>query len=347
MWCFALLALLVYSEAAYTRDTTWPHWPATASISGVTAIGIDQHGHTGVEIHVAQRNHASPPIFVFNSAGTLLRTWGEDALSLVHGFRVQRWNGQSFFWATDVGTGLTGHTVKRFASNGTLLTVLGTPGDGGSGTSPFQFDAVADIAFDDDGNVYIGDGDAGKNNRVSAWSAPDFDNPTWLLGNSHQQRNKRKSTASATQHSKRKTAAPVGFSSPHSVSVDHLARLWIADRGNNRTVTVDTTGTVLGTWSCWPNSGVPWGVASWHGARRLIVSDGTRGVFYVADINTLPLPDDCNVLTTVNIRDRPGTAHLLEVDQRNGNVYLAVIGDSGQTSANKYVYSPDLEDTVL
>jgi len=276
---------------------------------------------------------------VFNEAGVLLRTWGEDALSLVHGLRVQRWNGHSYYWVTDVGSGLTGHTVKRFASNGTLLNVIGTPGDAGSGTSPFQFDSVADLSFDDDGTIFIGDGDAGENNRVSAWTPPNFDTPVWLLGNDH----RRSLAPTSTNRRRRGVGSPphagaISFSSPHSVAVDHLDRLWIADRGNNRTVTVDGTGALLGTWSC---LGTPWGVAAWYGARRLLVSDGTRGSVYVADINTLPLPADCNVFDTVDVRDRPGSAHLLEVDQRNGNFYLAVIGTAHSTSANKYIYTPD------
>ena len=30
-----------------------------------------------------------------------------------------------------------------------------------------------------------------------------------------------------------------GFSSPHSVAIDRWDRLWVADRGNNRTVAYD------------------------------------------------------------------------------------------------------------
>ena len=55
--------------------------------------------------------------------------------------------------------------------------VLGTPGKKGNGTSPLQFDQVADVAISDQGEMYIVDGDGGMNNRLlklqkGEWSLP-------------------------------------------------------------------------------------------------------------------------------------------------------------------------------
>lgn len=49
------------------------------------------------------------------------------------------------------------------------------------------------------------------------------------------------------------------FSSPHSVAVDHLGRVWVADRGNNRTQVFSEKFEWLGEWTCM-RPGTPWGV---------------------------------------------------------------------------------------
>jgi len=300
------------------REPGWPKWPSGVDASGITAIAVDD-SKPGLEIHVIQRNLAFPPVYTFNEDGFLLRTWGVGAIDSAHGIRVQHYAGSTYVWVADFGDGAVGHTVKRFSTNGTVLNVLGTAGHSGTGINPFQFDQVADIAFDSEGNAYVSDGDAGINDRVSKWSQPDY-KFEWTIGSAG--------------------SGPGQFDSPHSIGVDHLDRIWVADRGNNRTQTFNTAGQFIGQYpsACF-DEGDAWGVGIWKSRAQMVVTDGLHQRFYLLDIDGEVSPEHCTLEWSASTQ-QPGTTHLVDIDQRNGNAYIAVVGPVGQTSANKFVFQP-------
>lgn len=62
--------------------------------------------------------------------------------------------------------GKYGHTVKQYSTSGKPVQTLGTPGKPGSALIPLQFDQPAEIFVDQNGDIYIVDGDGGLNNRL-------------------------------------------------------------------------------------------------------------------------------------------------------------------------------------
>ncbi|XP_036047043.1 NHL repeat-containing protein 3 isoform X2 [Onychomys torridus] len=201
-------------------------------------------------------------------------------------------------------TGSYGHTVKKYNPLGDLVQVLGTPGKKGTGLNPLQFDNPAELYVDDVGEIYIVDGDGGLNNRLVKLSQ-DF-MILWLHGES--------GTGSAK------------FNIPHSVTLDSLGRVWVADRGNKRLQVFDKdTGEWLGAWdSCFTEEG-PSAVRFTPAGQYLIVAQ-----LNLSRLSVLAAPPpgsigECSVVSTIQLADQV-LPHLLEVDRKTGAVYVAEIG---------------------
>jgi DNA-binding beta-propeller fold protein YncE len=256
----------------------------------------------------------SPPIIVTTPTGRLLRSWGTGNITEAHGLAIQNTKGgKTTIWVTDQ----TNKVVKRFSQIGTTLAVLGTPGVASTGLSPLQFDWVADIAFSDDGSIYISDGDLGMNSRILKLDSSL--NLVWAIGN--------------------RGAGPSQFYSPHSIAYDQkYDRVWVADRGNNRTQIFNKYGTWLGEWTqaqgCFQYSA--WGIRIDNTRNQAyVVSGGSDD--YVGDfMGSLMIMDLAETLTsfgpchTQQIIDI-GTAdfpHELGYDSSNGDVYVATVGSS-------------------
>lgn len=177
--------------------------------------------------------------------------------------------------------------------------------------SPFS---CADLAFDGDGNIYVGDGDGGVNNRVVKLDK-NF-NVVWVAGNG---------------------VNGTAFISPHSVAYESKRHiLWVADRGHNRTVALDGhTGLELGSWSCFA-PGAPWSVRVDNKRRLLLVLEQNyeglttpfEGRLSVLSLETTTQdPRDIGPCTVVE-RVPLGTPkeHEIGVDGDTGDVYVAVLG---------------------
>lgn len=65
-----------------------------------------------------------------------------------------------------LNVGKFGHTIQQYSTWGKLLQVIGTPGKAGSGLNPLQFDQPAEIFVEENGDLYVVDGDGGMNNRL-------------------------------------------------------------------------------------------------------------------------------------------------------------------------------------
>jgi hypothetical protein len=225
----ALAALAVQVAALqYQLDPSWPKQPLSADITGVSAAAFDD---TSQEIYVLQRGAAVPPILVYDKAGNLLRTWGGVNASRVvgagHGLHIMQKQGSSpWIWITDSQN----CTVQAFDPSGRRLALLGSPGVCSHNLYPLQFGSVADITSDSNGNIYISDGDGGVNDRVVKLNR-DL-RLEWSVGLN--------STG----------PGPSQFSSPHSLAYQaRFDRLFVADRGNNRTQVFNaSTGDFLGEW---------------------------------------------------------------------------------------------------
>lgn len=314
----ALLALLL--PLASGQLALVPGWPAGLlglNITRLTAGAVVGAGGAR-QVLVAQRGTVLPFMLLLNAeTGALEGSWsGSPDLTSPHGL-VAAADGTSV-WVADIG----GASVSLFtAAEGHLLATIGTHGKPGSGTSPPQFSAPADIAPRKGGGVLVSDGDGGKNSRVALLS-PDATAPGgahWLWGVG--------GNGSALGQ----------FDSPHSIALQAgTDTAWVADRGNNRLQALDAaTGTVRGVWeaSCF-GGGQPWAVRVDEPRARLFVGDGLFGRVYVLNVTdaggesgSAPL-GSCSPSTLLQTLDigAPLIPHELAVDSSSGDLYVAALG---------------------
>lgn len=240
---------------------------------------------------------------MFTEDGYFLRAWNYT-VDTPHGMFVSSTPYEQSVWITDVGSGSYGHTIKKYNSLGDLVQVLGTPGKKGTGLNPLQFDNPAELYVDDTGEIYIVDGDGGLNNRLVKLSQDLM--ILWLRGENGTE--------------------PAKFNIPHSVTLDAVGRVWVADRGNKRLQVFDKdTGEWLGAWdSCFTEEG-PSAVRFTPDGKYLIVAQ-----LNLSRLSVLVAPPsgsigDCSVISTIQLADQV-LPHLLEVDRKTGAIYVAEIG---------------------
>jgi DNA-binding beta-propeller fold protein YncE len=178
----------------------------------VSAVATDSSG----EVYVFQRGPKADPIVVFDRKGKYLRSWGKGMFGNPHGLRIDKANN---VWVTDNGD----HQVMKFTRDGKLLLTLGVKGK--AATDDKTFNRPTDIAFAQNGDVYISDGYG--NSRVVKINKDGKFLLTW---------------------GKRGTG-PGEFNIPHSVAVDSKGTVYVSDRENNRIQIFDADGKFLRQWT--------------------------------------------------------------------------------------------------
>ena len=139
-----------------------------------------------------------------------------------------------------------GHYVVKFSPTGEVLMTLGTPGQAGAG--PDHFNAPADVAVADNGDIFIADGHANDtNNRVVKFDKDGNYLMEW----------------GQTGY------APGEFRTLHAIDIYEDGRVFVGDRSNNRLQIFDQEGNFLAQWT---QFGRPSGIAfDDHG--RIFVAD--------------------------------------------------------------------------
>lgn len=167
-----------------------------------------------------------------------------------------------------------------------------------------QFDNPAELFVEDTGDIYIVDGDGGLNNRLIKLSQ-DF-MILWLRGENGTE--------------------PAKFNIPHSVTVDSVGRVWVADRGNRRIQVFDKdTGEWLGAWNdCFTEEG-PSAVRFTPDGKRLIIAQLNLSRLLIAAAPPVGNIGNCSVISTIQLADQV-LPHLLDVSQKTGAIYVAEIG---------------------
>ena len=136
------------STDLYKPDPSWsPQFPPGAHTFSAVAV----HNR---EVFVSQRGNVGidPVVVLSKDDGTLLRSWGKDAVATSNG----TWGAHGLqvcgkkIWIDD----FFGHTLRAFTPHGQLLLTAGTVGIAGNATWPkLQFDHVADTVCDGVGGV--------------------------------------------------------------------------------------------------------------------------------------------------------------------------------------------------
>ena len=220
----------------YRTVEGWARLPEGRAWGSTSAVEIDRDGRS---IWVAERCSAnscagSPldPILKFDSAGTLVKSFGAGLLLSPHGIFVDH---EGNVWVTDCAcTGTAqqrqtpgkGHQVYKFSQDGTLLLTLGKAG---GAREPEHFYQPNDVLVAPDGSIFVAEGHssaATANARVLKF-APDgrFLNAFGTKG-----------------------AGSGGMDQPHALAMDSRGRLFVGDRSNNRILILDQEGNLLAEW---------------------------------------------------------------------------------------------------
>ncbi|HKF66121.1 MAG TPA: peptidyl-alpha-hydroxyglycine alpha-amidating lyase family protein, partial [Vicinamibacterales bacterium] len=163
------------------------------------------------------------PVLKFDASGRLVKSFGSGMFISPHGIHVDR---QGNIWLADGGVkNGKGNQVFKFSPDGKLLMTLGKAGVAGDG--PDAFNPPSDILVAPNGDIFVADGhDASTNARIVKFSRDGKFIKSWgKLG-----------------------TGPGEFNCPHSLAMDSMGRLFVADRLNNRIQIFDQDGKFLAEW---------------------------------------------------------------------------------------------------
>ncbi|XP_077988105.1 NHL repeat-containing protein 3-like [Glandiceps talaboti] len=303
----------VTTDPLYILDPLWPKDPSLFK-GQIFSAAVDAKNK---EIYATQRGKNLPAVIVFSEDGEHKRSFPSNLtlIDTVHGSRMyyNESSKTSHLWIADIGNSSTGHTVKKLSPQGQLVELIGTPGTAGTSLKPLQFDHVADVAFNEKGEIFIADGDGGLNNRIVKLDK-NFEIQWYVSGEG---------------------SAPGQFHVPHSIELDQFGQVWVADRKNNRTQVFDSkNGKYLGEWTdCFKNE-PPYAIRMSADKSHFVILQLLQSrILFVSTPKSPGNPGNCNVIGQIQLAPdlRP---HLLALNQITGSFYVAEIGGD---ACQKYV----------
>jgi sugar lactone lactonase YvrE len=211
----------------YRTVEGWAKMPEGRTWGATSAVDVAPDGKS---IWVGERCGANtcagsslPPILLFDESGRLAKSFGAGVLVWPHGIHVDR---SGNVWVTDARSrDGRGNQVFKFNPAGKLLMTLGKAGVTGEG--PDVFNQPSDVVVAASGDIFVADGhDDNTNARIVKFSKEGKFIKAW---------------------GKRGSAAGE-FDTPHGLALDSRARLFVADRGNNRIQIFDQDGRFLEEW---------------------------------------------------------------------------------------------------
>ena len=199
--------------------------PEGMKMGAPSSVAFDARGHMLVF------NRGPHPLMEFDAHGSFVRAFGEGMYVRPHGMRL---DSQGNIWTTDVA----GHIVMKLSPAGEVLLTLGTrgqPGNWDEAANSHLLYEPADIAFAPSGDVLVVQGHGRGEGRVLRFDKTGRFIKSW--GG--------------------KGTAPGEFDQPHSILVNHLGQILVADRENRRVQLFDLDGRFLKMWKF---AGLPCGL---------------------------------------------------------------------------------------
>lgn len=262
------------SGEVYQLVPNWPLLPDGIALGQVSGVGVDSSGNVFV-FHRAERIWQgeelglelipSPTVFALNAeTGDLTGWWGADMFVMPHGLTIDH---EDHVWLTDVGL----HQVFKFDREGNLLLALGERGVAGDDAA--HFNMPTDVAVAADGSFYVSDGYG--NSRVIKFSADGTYLTSWGTFGSE----------------------PGQFDVPHSIALDALGQVYVADRGNARVQIFDSEGQFIAQWKD-KSLGRPWAVRISDTGHVFIVDGGDQRTFFPDRARILKLDSEGQILSS-------------------------------------------------
>ena len=268
--------------------------PANLYLGEVAGVAVNSKGHVFVYSRAGERSTVhgatAAQLFEFRPDGAFIREIGKDlyGFAFAHTVRIDR---EDNIWVTDEGTNM----IIKFNPAGRVTMVLGRREEAAEPAAPRpanaptpapgwgSFNRPTDVAWDQQGNVFISDGYA--NSRVVKVDKNGRWVKTWGERGSGQGQ----------------------LNTPHSIAADAKGNIYVADRGNRRIQVFDSDGGFLRQFTIdvpfagEPNimlgsmpaaagtagggatmaSGAPWAICINPGANQfLYVADAVPGRIY-------------------------------------------------------------------
>ena len=196
------------SELAYNRVELQLN-PAL-TLAFISSIAADQNEH----FYIIHRSEDVDSIVVADNEGEVLRAFGQGLFTRAHTIRLDKTGN---VWTVDS----TSSMVYKFSPDGELLLEISV----GNLRMPIETScAASDIAFADNGHVFVSDGYC--NARIVEYDAQGQKLKEWgSPGN-----------------------GPGQFNLPHAISISPDGNVYVADRENGRIQWFTQTGDYLGEW---------------------------------------------------------------------------------------------------
>jgi DNA-binding beta-propeller fold protein YncE len=254
--CAALILAQLAGAAAHAQsglrapefrvDPNWPTVPNGWVLGEVTSVSVDRNDNVWV-LHVpqsipeAQRANAAPPVLQFDSAGTLLTSWGgpgssTEWLGREHGIFVDGddfvWLGGRAGWPRANPPGNSDDMIMKYTMAGELVLQIGRRGASTGNLDTENVHQATDLYVDTDANeVYAADGYGNKRVIVFDSETGAFKRMWGAFGNPPP------ATFAANAPAPQPQATPEGppeFGLPHAIKVSRDGVVYVADRINNR-----------------------------------------------------------------------------------------------------------------
>ncbi|BBG05343.1 MULTISPECIES: peptidyl-alpha-hydroxyglycine alpha-amidating lyase family protein [Pseudonocardia] len=215
--------------AGWRADPRWAGRPAGPAYTDVTDTDTDADDH----VYLLTRSDGQ--VIVRDPEGGFVRSWGRGMFTTPHGLTV---GPDGSVYCVDAGD----HTVRRFTPTGELLAVIGTAGTpsdtGYTSDRPVRVHSVERVRYPGDpfnrctalavapnGELYVADGYG--NCRVHRFTADGELIGSWgSVG-----------------------TGPGEFHLPHGIDIGPDARVYVADRENDRIQIFSPDGEFLEQWT--------------------------------------------------------------------------------------------------
>ena len=195
-----------------TSGKNWGNLPKGWVYKEATAVDVNSKDLVYVF------NRGTTPMFIFNSEGNIVNTWGNGIFKNPHGVTIGP-NDEVF--CVDNGD----HTVRKFTADGKLLMTIGTAGKESPQMSGLPFAKPTHVAIDQrTGEFYVADGYS--NAVVHKYTPEGKLQFTWGESGTN----------------------PGQFNIVHNICVDSEGWVYIADRENHRIQVFDSNGKYETQW---------------------------------------------------------------------------------------------------
>jgi hypothetical protein len=264
---------------------SWGQLPDGRKWGGIGGTSFDSKGHLWVfercGANSCSGSDVAPILELDSASGKVLKSFGAGMFVVPHAIFVDKKDNDNIWVVDQSAADGQGEQVWKFSPDGKVVMTLGKAGATGEG--PDTFNDPTGVVIGKNGDIFISDGHAGRNQTVARIVKFSKDGKFVKIWG-------------------KKGSDPGDLNDPHGITVDTDGRLLVADRGNFRITIFDQDGNLLDTWK---QFGIPSGV---------FVDD--KDTLYVGENFLRPqAPDFLRGVRIGSARDGKVTAFIPDPDQ--------------------------------